>query len=218
MPLDQIDASRDVAPTEDLIEPRHAGGRTIRVLVRHFFPQQYGCGPPRPATNAGAGGRNPHANGTASAVCVGSHPMPTGKPRARAVSDLHWVRRGTWTTPERHCPMDLVERDTLLGQLEELLGSIVRGSGHTVFVAGEAGIGKTSLLKALAERRGEALLWSAGRVRRAADAAAVGAAARHRALGRRRVSRAARPRGPARRVVRCRIDRAAAQPQAGAVW
>ncbi len=55
--------------------------------------------------------------------------------------------------------MDLVERDTLLGQLEELLGSIVRGSGHTVFVAGEAGIGKTSLLKALAERRGEALLW-----------------------------------------------------------
>jgi DNA-binding CsgD family transcriptional regulator len=55
--------------------------------------------------------------------------------------------------------MDLVERDNLLQQLEALLGAVTRGSGHTAFVAGEAGIGKTSLLKCLAERRGDAELW-----------------------------------------------------------
>ena len=55
--------------------------------------------------------------------------------------------------------MELVERDNLLQQLQALLGAVARGSGHAVFVAGEAGIGKTSLLKALAEQRGEALLW-----------------------------------------------------------
>ena len=55
--------------------------------------------------------------------------------------------------------MDLVERDSLLQQLQTLLGAVARGSGHTVFVAGEAGIGKTSLLKALAARRGDAQLW-----------------------------------------------------------
>ena len=46
----------------------------------------------------------------------------------------------------------------MLQQLDKLLGGVARGSGHT-FVGGEAGIGKTSLLKALAERRGDALLW-----------------------------------------------------------
>ncbi|MCW5658534.1 MAG: AAA family ATPase [Burkholderiaceae bacterium] len=55
--------------------------------------------------------------------------------------------------------MELVERENLLQQLQSLLGAVERGSGHTVFVAGEAGIGKTSLLKALAERRGRASLW-----------------------------------------------------------
>src|SRR6185503_9083437 len=55
--------------------------------------------------------------------------------------------------------MELVERDNLLQQLEALLRAVARGSGHTAFVAGEAGIGKTSLLKALAERRGAAQLW-----------------------------------------------------------
>ena len=58
---------------------------------------------------------------------------------------------------------------------------MARGSGHTAFVAGEAGIGKTSLLKALAERRGDGAA-VVGRLRRAADAASAGAAARHRAL------------------------------------
>jgi DNA-binding CsgD family transcriptional regulator/tetratricopeptide (TPR) repeat protein len=55
--------------------------------------------------------------------------------------------------------MELIERDNLLQQLESLLAGIARGSGHTVFVAGEAGIGKTCLLKCLAERRGDAVLW-----------------------------------------------------------
>ena len=55
--------------------------------------------------------------------------------------------------------MELVERDDVLQQLDKLLSGVARGSGHTAFVAGEAGIGKTSLLKALAERRGDALLW-----------------------------------------------------------
>lgn len=55
--------------------------------------------------------------------------------------------------------MELVERDAVLREIEALLGGVARGSGHTVFVAGEAGIGKTSLLKVLAERRGDALLW-----------------------------------------------------------
>lgn len=55
--------------------------------------------------------------------------------------------------------MELVERDNVLEQLEGMLGAVAPGSGHAAFVAGEAGIGKSSLLKALADRRGEALLW-----------------------------------------------------------
>src|SRR5687767_3560019 len=55
--------------------------------------------------------------------------------------------------------MELVERDHLLQQLDALLCAVAPGSGHAVFVAGEAGIGKTSLLKALAEQRGDAMLW-----------------------------------------------------------
>jgi tetratricopeptide (TPR) repeat protein len=55
--------------------------------------------------------------------------------------------------------MELVERDGELRSLETLLKSVVGGSGHTVLLGGEAGIGKTSLLHALAQRRGEAQLW-----------------------------------------------------------
>ncbi|HEX6720910.1 MAG TPA: AAA family ATPase, partial [Burkholderiaceae bacterium] len=55
--------------------------------------------------------------------------------------------------------MELVERDGVLRQLEALLAAVARGSGHTACIAGEAGVGKTSLLKVLAERRGDALLW-----------------------------------------------------------
>jgi len=55
--------------------------------------------------------------------------------------------------------MELVERDAALQVLGECLRSVACGAGHTALVAGEAGIGKTSLLKALAARRGEATLW-----------------------------------------------------------
>lgn len=55
--------------------------------------------------------------------------------------------------------MELVERDAVLQALEDRLHSIARGSGHTVLIAGEAGIGKTSVLKTLADRRGQANLW-----------------------------------------------------------
>lgn len=55
---------------------------------------------------------------------------------------------------------ELVERDIVLLELEESLRRAVSAAtGHTIFVSGEAGIGKTSLLDALAARRGDARLW-----------------------------------------------------------
>ncbi|MDQ3447407.1 MAG: winged helix-turn-helix domain-containing protein [Pseudomonadota bacterium] len=53
----------------------------------------------------------------------------------------------------------LIERDVTLQRLRDQLRSVAGGSGHTVLLSGEAGIGKTSLLKALAARREEATLW-----------------------------------------------------------
>ena len=55
--------------------------------------------------------------------------------------------------------MDLVEREPELRTLHELLRRVAGGAGHTVLLGGEAGIGKTSLLQALAEQRGDAVLW-----------------------------------------------------------
>ena len=55
--------------------------------------------------------------------------------------------------------MELVERDAALSVLEDRLRSVAGGTGHTALIAGEAGVGKTSLLQALAARRGEADLW-----------------------------------------------------------
>ena len=55
--------------------------------------------------------------------------------------------------------MELVERDAALQTMEQHLQRVALGTGHVVLVGGEAGIGKTSLLKALAGRRGEAALW-----------------------------------------------------------
>jgi DNA-binding CsgD family transcriptional regulator len=55
--------------------------------------------------------------------------------------------------------MELVERDTALQALEDCLRSVARGEGRIALVSGEAGIGKTSLLKLLAARRGDARLW-----------------------------------------------------------
>jgi DNA-binding CsgD family transcriptional regulator len=55
--------------------------------------------------------------------------------------------------------VELVERDALLARLDERLQAVAHGGGHVVLVSGEAGIGKTSLLKAFAARRGGAALW-----------------------------------------------------------
>lgn len=58
--------------------------------------------------------------------------------------------------------MDLVERDATLRQLHDCLRSVAGGSGHTALIAGEAGIGKTSLLRALASQHGDVELWWGG--------------------------------------------------------
>lgn len=58
--------------------------------------------------------------------------------------------------------MELVERDAALQVLRDCLGSVASGTGHTVLLSGEAGIGKTSLLKALAAQQdGPGLWWGA---------------------------------------------------------
>jgi DNA-binding CsgD family transcriptional regulator/tetratricopeptide (TPR) repeat protein len=57
------------------------------------------------------------------------------------------------------CPARLVEREAVLQLLVERLRAVSGGTGHVVLVGGEAGIGKTSLLKALAAERGDAQLW-----------------------------------------------------------
>ena len=55
--------------------------------------------------------------------------------------------------------MNLLERDSLLDSLEQALREAADGSGRVVLVGGEAGVGKTSLLTALRDRRGPADLW-----------------------------------------------------------
>src|SRR5688500_4946948 len=50
--------------------------------------------------------------------------------------------------------MDLVERETQLAALGEHLDAAVAGRGRLALVGGEAGVGKTSLVRAFAEERG----------------------------------------------------------------
>ncbi|MBE0611339.1 MAG: AAA family ATPase [Dehalococcoidia bacterium] len=50
--------------------------------------------------------------------------------------------------------MELLERDGLLRDLDDRLAEAAAGNGRMVLVAGEAGIGKTSLVRAFAERCG----------------------------------------------------------------
>lgn len=46
----------------------------------------------------------------------------------------------------------LLERDSILDEIDALAGDAIAGRGHVVFVVGEAGIGKTSVLRAAAAR------------------------------------------------------------------
>ncbi len=59
----------------------------------------------------------------------------------------------------RENTVELVERELEMRVLQDLLLRVEGGRGHVVLVAGEAGIGKTSLLQTLAERRNDAVLW-----------------------------------------------------------
>src|SRR5262245_35078025 len=53
--------------------------------------------------------------------------------------------------------MKLLERDEVLAKLQSQLRRAATGPGLLVFVEGEAGIGKTALLKALADAQGSSL-------------------------------------------------------------
>ena len=55
--------------------------------------------------------------------------------------------------------MALLEREAALATFDRLLDATRAGGGHVLLVSGEAGIGKTTLLKALAARAGDAALW-----------------------------------------------------------
>jgi DNA-binding CsgD family transcriptional regulator/tetratricopeptide (TPR) repeat protein len=58
--------------------------------------------------------------------------------------------------------MDLLEREACLTELTECLGRALKGSGCLALVAGEAGIGKTSLLQTFATtQHGARVLWGA---------------------------------------------------------
>lgn len=52
----------------------------------------------------------------------------------------------------------IVSRAAELGRLEDLLAAMIRGEGGALVVHGEAGIGKTTLLEALVERAGDAVM------------------------------------------------------------
>ena len=45
------------------------------------------------------------------------------------------------------CPV-IVGRDDLLAHLDRLVGEVAQGRGHALFLAGQAGLGKTRMLRA----------------------------------------------------------------------
>ena len=47
----------------------------------------------------------------------------------------------------------LIERDEFLAALQTKFEHILEGEGHSVFISGEAGIGKTSVVKAFCRER-----------------------------------------------------------------
>ena len=56
--------------------------------------------------------------------------------------------------------MELIERDGFLALLQKKFSIVAEGEGHCVFVSGEAGIGKTSLVKAFCkQQRGDCTIY-----------------------------------------------------------
>jgi hypothetical protein len=74
----------------------------------------------------------------------------------------------------------LLEREEPLVLLEGAMTRARDGRGHSVFIGGEAGIGKTSLVESFvrSQEQGVRVLW--GRVRGALNAPAAGALLRYR--------------------------------------
>lgn len=57
--------------------------------------------------------------------------------------------------------MDLLEREDLLVQLDTVLNEVASGNGRLVFISGEAGIGKTSLVESFVanQKKRARVLW-----------------------------------------------------------
>ena len=56
--------------------------------------------------------------------------------------------------------MKLIERDDLLSTLNSQFQNIATGEGHSIFISGEAGIGKTALVKAFCkEQKGDCQIY-----------------------------------------------------------
>jgi len=51
--------------------------------------------------------------------------------------------------------MELIERDSLLASLRQIFKNVADGEGHCVFISGEAGIGKTALVKAFCKEQAD---------------------------------------------------------------
>jgi predicted ATPase len=50
--------------------------------------------------------------------------------------------------------MPLIERDVFLSSLQKHFENVAGGEGHCILVSGEAGIGKTALVKAFCKQQG----------------------------------------------------------------
>src|SRR5438045_1252257 len=55
--------------------------------------------------------------------------------------------------------MELIEREEFLALLQTKLNTVAKGEGHCVFVSGEAGIGKTALVKALCKQQNDCIVY-----------------------------------------------------------
>ncbi len=73
--------------------------------------------------------------------------------------------------------MQVLERERCLADLSDWLDAAAEHGGIVALVAGEAGIGKTTLLQQFAPAATQGVARALGRVRRAVYAAPAGAAA-----------------------------------------